>query len=248
LGDNVKVLNFQAISTAVETHRGIGQPLFPELKSLKFLLGKKSLLASSHWESLYQGKPTVEGGNLFKDNHWKYYTALPKMRFRMIYADTALKKEEQHDWSVLQCWGMSYDGHIYLLDQVRKKVEAPQLLTMARAFWNKHNDITNLGVLRQMKPEDKASGTGLIQTLRQEGIPIKGIQRNRDKVSRANDVTPMIEVGNVYIPEDATWLNDYLVEFSAFPNGDNDDQIDPTMDAIEDLLINPAVVNYEDLI
>ena len=143
---------------------------------------------------------------------------------------------------------MTYDGHIVMLDQVRKKVEAPQLLTMAKSFWAKHNEVTGLGVLRQMKVEDKSSGTGLIQTLRQEGIPIQGIQRNVDKVSRANDVIPQIEVGNVYLPESSAWLSDYLTEFAAFPNGENDDQVDPTMDAIEDLLINPSVINYEDLL
>ena len=247
-GARVKVLNYSAIATQDELHRSVGDPLFPALKSLDFLLDKKGTMALAHWDALYQGAPVVIGGNLFKDTWWKYYKTLPKMQWRIIYADTALKAEEQHDYTVFQCWGMSYDRKIFLIDMVRDKVEAPQLLTMAKAFWNKHRAIQGHGVLRSMKIEDKASGIGLIQTLRQDGVAVKGIQRSRDKVSRANDVLPEIEVGNVYLPEDAPWLSDYLTETNAFPNGEFDDQVDPTMDAIEDMLISGVQLNYEDML
>jgi hypothetical protein len=51
-----------------------------------------------------------------------------------------------------------------------------------------------------MMVEDKVSGTGLIQTLRREGIPIVPVQRNKDKLSRGYDAAPFIESGNVLLP------------------------------------------------
>jgi predicted phage terminase large subunit-like protein len=96
------------------------------------------------------------------------------------------------------------------------------------------------GCLDQEKVEDKVSGTGLIQTLRREGIPILPIQRNRDKVSRAHDAAPFIESGNVLLPEFAPWLSDFLAEVAAFPNGAHDDQIDPMFDAIREVQVAPA--------
>jgi len=179
--------------------------------------------------------PSPTGGGLFKSDWWGMYLDEPHFDYRMIYADTAMKTGEENDYSVFQCWGMS-DGKIYLVDQIRGKWEAPQLLQSARAFWNKHFAMRN-GNLRYMKIEDKASGTGLIQQLKQSGTPVHAIQRNRDKTTRAYDAAPMIEAGKVFLPQNAAFTKDYIYEFEVFPNGRNDDQVDPTMDAIQDMLI-----------
>lgn len=182
----------------------------------------------------YMQRPAPLGGGILKDSWWKYWEALPKIKSRSIYADTAQKTKDHNDYSVLQCWGTSDDGAKYLLDQIRGKWEAPELLVNARAFWNKHKAVNGLGRLRSMKVEDKASGTGLIQTLQRERIPIVGIQRNIDKITRAYDAAPEIEVGNVYLPKDAPWLADFLAEASAFPNGKHDDMMDVVFDAVTD--------------
>lgn len=188
----------------------------------------------------YMQNPSPIGGGIFKDEWWRFYEALPPIKYRMIYADTALKTKEQNDYSVFQCWGLGDDGRIYLLDQLRGKWESPELLSRAKAFWSKHKHNSTLGNLRQFKIEDKASGTGLIQQLKTSGVPVAGIQRNTDKVTRALDAAPQIEVGNVVIPSRAEWVSDYLTEFSQFPNATHDDQVDPTMDAISDMLVSTS--------
>ena len=53
-----------------------------------------------------------------------------------------------------------------------------------------------------------------------------------NKVARANSVTPLIEAGKVYLPENAPWLFDYIEELSAFPNAEHDDQVDSTTQAL----------------
>lgn len=214
-----------------------GELLFPDRFPREVVDGYKKIMGSYAVAGQLQQRPNPKGGGVFKSDWWQYYTVLPKIKYRLIFADTAQKAKEQNDYSVFQCWGMGVDGRIYLLDQLRGKWESPELLTMAKAFWNKHKaDISS--PLRQFMIEDKSSGTGLIQQLAKERIPVKGIPRTTDKVSRANDVTPQIEVGNVVLPSDAPWLMDYLSEFSSFPNGSNDDQIDPTLDAVDQMLIN----------
>ena len=233
--DRVKLLSYKAISEGPEKNRGEGEALFPSHKSLEFLKSRKETMPNANWESLFQQNPMVPGGNMFRDEWWKYYQVIPKLKWRGIYGDTAQKKDTQHDYSVFQCWGESLDGQAVLIDQLRGKWEAPELLINARAFFNKHRGGPN-GVLRHFKIEDKVSGTGLIQTLKREGIPIIGIPRNTDKILRATDVSPLIESGNVLLPVNESWLSDYMSEFSQFPNGKNDDQVDPTMDAITDIL------------
>lgn len=228
---HAKVLSFKAIDDQ-------GNALVPELHPIEKLLETKAITSEYFWSAMYQQSPVVLGGNLFRSEWWRYYKDVPALLFRVIYADTAQKTAESNDYSVFQCWGATSDNRAVLLDQIRGKWEAPDLLSHARAFWLKHKSHDNCGVLRAMKVEDKSSGTGLIQTLSREGIPIIGIPRSKDKITRAMDVAPVIESGNVLLPESAPWISDFLVEASAFPSGVNDDQIDPLMDAVSDILVS----------
>ena len=182
-----------------------------------------------------QQRPAPRGGGMFKDSWWRFYTVAPEMLHRCMFADTAQKTAEANDWSVFQVWGMSVTNQIYLIDQIRGKWEAPELLTQARAFWRKHQH-SDRAPLRGMWVEDKSSGTGLIQTLAREGVPVIPMQRNKDKISRANDVLPIVESGQVYLPQNAEFLSAYMAEFGTFPMGAHDDQIDPTIDAISNMM------------
>lgn len=187
-----------------------------------------------------QQRPSPRGGGLFKTEWFRYWTVLPALEYRFITGDTALKTGEKNDYSVLQCWGRSTVGQAVLIDQIRGKWEAPELLQQTRSFWLKHNS-TGGSTLRGLYVEDKASGTGLIQTLRREGLPIIPVQRNTDKSVRAGDASPFIQSGNVLLPADAPWLSDFLKETSTFPNGAHDDQVDPMCDAIKSVQTTPAI-------
>lgn len=200
-------------------------------------LRRKEKANSYVFAGQYMQRPAPVGGGIFKDAWWQYYDALPEFKYRNIYADTAQKTGEANDYSVFQLWGTTATGQKYLIDQLRGKWEAPELMTHARAFWAKHKPLR----IRAMKIEDKVSGTGLIQTLKREGIPVVAIQRNRDKITRAYDAAPVVESGNVYLPRNAPWLSDFLSEASIFPNGKHDDQLDPMMDAVTD---NDNAINW----
>lgn len=192
----------------------------------------------------YMQRPSPLGGGLFRDHWWRYLAAPPPIQWRAIYADTAQKTADHNDYSVFQCWGYSVTGQAVMLDMIRGKWEAPELEAMARAFWAKHKAVTNMGTLRAMKVEDKVSGTGLIQTLKREGIPIIGLKRNVDKITRAFDAAPLIESGNVILMQDVPHLTDFISEASTFPNAAHDDMIDAAMSAISDMLqanIAPAI-------
>jgi predicted phage terminase large subunit-like protein len=220
-----------------------GELLFPERFPREVVERDKKLLGDYGVAGQFQQMPAPLGGGLLKDKWWQYYATPPRILWRAIYADTAQKTGEQNDYSVFQCWGMSEDGRAVFLDQIRGRWEAPDLLIQARAFWNKHKETKGQGVLRAIKVEDKSSGTGLIQQLARgdkaqqiPAIPVLGIPRDRDKVSRVMDIAPRVQAGLVLLPVGAPWLSGFLAETSAFPNADNDDQVDPMVDAIVDML------------
>jgi len=210
-----------------------GELLFPERFPAHTVERDKKQLGSYATAGQLQQRPAPAGGGIFKAEWWRYYREVPKLLWRAIYADTAQKTKEENDYSVLQCWGCTYDHRAILLDQIRGKWESPELKRNARAFWGKHRAIKapGMGSLRSMDVEDKVSGTGLIQDLKREGIPIRGIQRGTDKLTRMHDGAPFVEAGLVLLPESAPWLSDFLTEFEAAPNGTHDDQIDPALDA-----------------
>ena len=64
-GDRVTVVRFPAIAEHDEKHRRMGDPLFPELKSLEYLQQRRQLYTQASWESLYQQNPIVVGGGIF---------------------------------------------------------------------------------------------------------------------------------------------------------------------------------------
>ena len=82
-----------------------------------------------------------------------------------------------------------------------------------------------------MQPEtDKCFfGSGLLKIL-----TILKTQPSGGKVARAAAVSPLIEAGNVYLPHPhyAPWVNDFIEECAAFPNGAHDDQVDAMTQAL----------------
>ena len=82
--------------------------------------------------------------------------------------------------------------------------------------------------------EDKANGSAVIQMLAHEIPGILPVNPEGGKVARAAAVSPLIEAGNVYLPHPlyAPWVNDFIEECAAFPNGAHDDQVDAMTQAL----------------
>jgi len=193
--------------------------------------------------SQMQQNPSPSSGGMFKDRYWKYYEAVPMgMDAIRIYGDTAQKTKEHNDYSVFQVWGRVPMQGIYLLDQVRGKWEAPELESKLVELWNKWKPSLHKPFgANVVKVEDKSSGSSLIQSIKKNYmIPIEPIQRNTDKVFRAMGVVKYFANGYIRLPADVEWLHDYKEEFRKFSplmTHKHDDQIDPTMDAVEDLIV-----------
>jgi predicted phage terminase large subunit-like protein len=219
--------------------RDPGDILFPERMPRDFVEQCKSS-GSLTWNALYQQRPTAKGGSLIKSDWFGEYSVLPKLKYSYVIGDTAQKTKERNDFSVFEHWGMGEDGYLYLIDLIRGKWEADELKRRSVAFWQKAKQLEN-GTCRKMLIEDKASGTGLIQQIRSNvkpRIPVLAIQRNTDKLTRFMDVQGHIESGYVKLPVDAPWLNDFLAECEGLTSDfkTHDDQVDPMIDAIDQMI------------
>jgi predicted phage terminase large subunit-like protein len=217
--------------------------LFPERYPQHVVDRDKKVMGSRRWETQANQRPSVEGGEIIKPKDFKYYQILPKgdILSRKIYCDTAQKDKEEHDYSVLAVWGEHRNGHAYLIDLLRGKWLAPELDRQLRAFWAKHKawDSVFYGPLNEIVMEDKASGTGAIQYIKERGgIPIRGVEPEKNKFTRVNNVLPYIENGCVFLPDGAHFISDFIVECEQFTANDkhpHDDQIDTMVMAIDDI-------------
>lgn len=205
----------------------------------------------------YLQNPRITQGSFFRVSWFKRYEKCEifngligtvtreektiQIKYMSVFADTAMKTGEHNDFSVFQLWGYGEDDNIYLLDQLRGKWEDPELLAASTRWLRMYEPkVPRRYGWRDITIEDKASGTGLIAWLRREwGTRVIPIQREVDKVSRAHGVSLPMSQGRVWIPQQAPWIPNYVAEFSAFNvemTHAHDDQVDPTMDAINKML------------
>ncbi|RUT64269.1 terminase [Morganella morganii] len=251
-GEQWRVVSFPMEAENHEVHelngkkyslRKPGEILFPERMPCKFV-DKAKQRGSLVWNALYQQRPTAKGGGLIKSEWFGEYKELPPLKWRAVYGDTAQKTKEVNDFSVFEHWGLGVDGYMYLIDMIRGKWEADELKRRATAFWNSCKSLKN-GPLRHMAIEDKASGTGLIQSIRKDALcPVKAIQRDKDKYTRLMDTQGFIESGYIKLPADRPFVSDFLVEMESINPDFNthDDQLDPMMDAITEMKVNAGLL------
>ncbi|HBT01636.1 MAG TPA: hypothetical protein DEB47_17670 [Citreicella sp.] len=209
-------------------------PLWPEKHSAAEI---EILKADGYtFASQYMQRPVSIEGALFDMDGFGWWSELPEFEWTCMFADTAMKTGERNDFSVIQHWGKARAG-IYLIDQIRGKWEAPELERNALAFWDKAKGAGYHP--RGLRVEDKASGTGLIQSIRRQGgVPVTGTKRERDKHVRGMDAAPWIASGQVFLPANMPWtpaLRHELQIFDGMGTG-HDDQVDPLMDAIDEML------------
>jgi predicted phage terminase large subunit-like protein len=86
--------------------------------------------------------------------------------------------------------------------------------------------------------EDKANGPAIIAQLQSSVPGLIPITPKDSKYARASSVSPFVESGNVHLPDPAMapWIDEFVVEHSAFPNASHDDQVDSTTQALHRML------------
>ena len=228
---SVKVLKYKAIAEEDEEHRLEGEALIPEHKSIDFLLKRKKIMGEN-FEALYQQNPVAKGGNLLKTEWIKYISreAVDSILFekRFITVDSALKDKEKNDYTVYSSFGV-FENRAYLLDMFRGKPRSKEREVTAKAFYQKHNKYPFQG----MFIEQKASGIDLFQRMKDDGDMVFEVERNTDKIFRAENITPYLEIYGLYVVNDLPTMNEFLNEFQTFPNGKHDDMVDTLIDGVE---------------
>jgi predicted phage terminase large subunit-like protein len=243
-------------------------PLWPQVLNDKQLRAWQQSNAYDYATQVDQ-HPIPLGGAVFKRSWFAYWVDVDYVQnmitteegkkveivYKMIVADTAMRAGQHNDYTVFQCWALGDDDRIYLLDQFRDKIAAWQLEEEFEAFNNRHEfrqGINHTGI-RARYIEDKSSGIGLIDTLNHHfGVGfVEGLQRDRDKIGRAKRVLHLYRRGCVVLPKFAPYTGAFISEHERFTETDthkHDDQIDPTVDALQLMLVDSGIGDYAALL
>jgi predicted phage terminase large subunit-like protein len=220
--------DFFSLPTLNEEDKSIWEAIVPSKDLIKMRETNPFLFYSQ-----YQQEPIILGGSVIKEDWFRFYPSVEVDYKRMFMtADTALKVKECNDYTAIALWGITTHNELYLIDMLHGKWEAPDLERQFISFWNKWRKGIGITKPNSVYIEDKASGTGLIQSIkRQGGVPVIAYEPEKDKLTRVMDVTPYIESGCLYLPigKEYQISKDLLSECVAFTADDShahDDMVD----------------------
>ena len=213
-----------------------GTPLWPGFWKREELEALKAELPVGKWEAQYQQNPTGNEGAIIKRDQWRIWEKdePPSCEYLIQSWDTAFEKNSRADYSACTTWGVfqhpdqqgNYKTNIIVLDAFKSRMEFPELKSKALELYKEYTPDTLI-------IEKKAAGAPLIYELRQMGIPLAEYtpSKGNDKIARVNAISDMFASGVVWCPQ-TRWADELMEELAAFPNGDNDDLVDSTSQAL----------------
>lgn len=235
------VLNLPAINEK-------GEALWPEKYPIDVLNQIKKTLTSRDWEALYQQKPYIEEGGIFKRMWWKLWPdsrKIPDCEFIIQSWDTAFTDRDlkRNSFSARVTLGVfkrpDDECHsIFLLESWKGRVEYSELRKEAvKAYQDYAPDKVII--------EKKASGQVLITDMRRAGLPIVAYTPTKDKITRAYAAQSLLENGRIYYPS-RRWAEDFIGSLAAFPQASDNDEADAFSQAIIWLQNSFLVVHADD--
>jgi len=208
--------------------------LWPEQWPLDSLKQKKAAMDPQYWNAQYMQNPVSNNAAIVSRNLWRIWPQddPPRCDFIIQSWDTAFEAKTSADYSACTTWGVWYNeeekdqAQVILLDAFKDRMTFPDLKATALKHY------------KEWQPdafiiEKKAAGAPLVQELRSMGIPVSEFtpSRGNDKIVRLNAVADLFASGKVWAP-DTRWAREVIEEVASFPNGENDDFVDTTSQAL----------------
>jgi len=224
-----EVIDFPAILPS-------GTPLWPAFWKKEELEALKAELPVAKWEAQYQQNPTSEEGAIVKRDQWRIWEKdePPPCDFIIQSWDTAFETNNRADYSACTTWGVfehadskgNIKTNIILLDAFKRRMEFPELKKKAFEMWKEWEPDTLI-------VEKRAAGAPLIYEMRKIGIPVSEYtpHKGNDKIARVNAISDLFASGIVWCP-DTRWADEVMEEMASFPNGDHDDLVDSSSQAL----------------
>lgn len=230
-----------------------GELICPERFGEKEITTLKQLLGVYGTAGQLQQDPTPSEGGILKTAHfnlWPSTSGLPPFEYILQSYDCAFTEKTTGDPTACSVWAMfTHKGvrNAMLIDAWDEHLSYPDLRARAVKDWTtEYGGMTKDSPYSRAKRPDrilveaKASGQSLLQDLRLAKVPAVGYNPGQaDKVSRAHQAAPTLELGLLWVPESGknlgqpvSWAAAFLKQLGKFPVAEHDDYVDTFTQAI----------------
>jgi len=230
-----------------------GELICPERFGAAEITMLKQLLGTYGTAGQLQQDPTPSEGGILKTSNFKLWpssSGLPPFEYILQSYDCAFTEKTTGDPTACSVWAIfTHKGqrNAMLIDAWDEHLSYPDLRARAVKDWT-----TEYGGMTKDSPysrarrpdrilvEAKASGQSLLQDLRLAKVPAVGYNPGQaDKVSRAHQAAPTLELGLLWVPESGknpghpvSWAAAFLKQLGKFPVAEHDDYVDTFTQAI----------------
>ena len=228
-----------------------GQLICPERFGPAEVANLKQILGSYGASGQLQQDPTPAEGGILKTKHfklWPHDETLPPFMYILQSYDCAFTERSTGDPTACTVWGVfNHKGqrNVMLIDAWDEHLGYPDLRQKVINDWRIEYGGGGKTMHKGRRPdrlliEAKASGQSLLQDLRLAKVPAVGYNPgNADKVARAHQAAPTLELGLVWVPESrktpglpCTWAETFMKQVAKFPVAAHDDFVDTFTQAI----------------
>lgn len=197
------------------------KPLWPGMWPLATLKEIEHDVGEFGWAALFQGHPVSRGNCMYKGT--TLYEKLPATYRLVIGVDTAYTEDSRADWSVAVV--LAHDGQRgYVVDVLRMKAEAPAFGARLKVLWGAHG---------KPKMYWYASGTekGTAAYMKaMHGLPLTALPAVTSKLQRSQYSAGAWNAGDILVPKEAPWLDEFLNVVLAFKGVGK--EVDDDVDAL----------------
>jgi predicted phage terminase large subunit-like protein len=239
----VKILKYPAIAEVTDNYRQAGDPLFPQLKPLDFLLERRKMCTEASWESIYQQHPIVIGGGLFPIKKLVTLDVLDRSKIKrsVRYVDKAGTEGGEGAYTAMVLMHAMVDG-TFVIEHVTRGHWSALERERKIKLWAQ-SDRKNLrgsyeiGVEQEPGSGGKESAEATIRNL--AGFRVFADRVTGSKEVRAEPFAAQVQGGNVKLVA-GEWQIALLDEMESFPNGKYRDQVDACSGAFNRLTMGPT--------
>lgn len=228
LAEKIKIIDLPAIAGEEDPlGREPGQPLWDRY-DLEFL-NEQRILDPLGFEALYQQRPSLMDGDLFKRETLQFFNPaeIDESELRIYCSsDHAVDTKQRSDYTCLLRAGIDRQLNIYILDCWWQKqptdVVVEAMLQMFRqqpaplVWWAERGHISkSIGPFLRRRMSESGTFGNLVE-----------VTPAADKAQRAQSIVARAAMGKLFFPKGKPWVERAISEMMAFPNGLHDDFVD----------------------
>jgi predicted phage terminase large subunit-like protein len=230
-------LNLPAIALGNDQMKRLpGTPLWEFRFNTEKLAEIKHQIGDFWFSALYQQQPAPATGNIFKREHFRYFTQesdsyilkleegykkhiSKEFLSKFATMDLASSLNQRADYTVIVIFGLTPERDILILDVIRERFSAENHLPLIESIYQKWEP-SSIGI------EKVQYQISLIENAKAKGFPVVSLIPDKDKLQRALPMVHHLKEGKVFFNQKANWLDEFERELLNFPNAEHDDQVD----------------------